>query len=60
MPWIVKALFLLAKTRSGRKLVVAAGLGVIELAQSEKARKLYANARTKVIDPALRQTLSRT
>jgi hypothetical protein len=48
MPWIVKALFLLAKTRSGRKLFLTAGLGVIELAQSEQARKLYANARTKV------------
>ena len=60
MPWIVKALFVLAKTRRGRKLVLAAGLGMIELAQSDQARKLYANARTKVIDPALRQTLSRT
>lgn len=48
MPWIVKALFLLARTRRGRKLVLAAGLGAIELAQSEQARKLYATARTKV------------
>ena len=60
MPWILKALLLLAKTRSGRKLVLAAGLGMIELAQSEQARKLYANARSKIVDPALRQTLTRT
>jgi hypothetical protein len=59
MPWIVKALFLLARSRRGRKLLLAAGLGVVDLAQSDQARKLYATARTKVIDPALGQTLRR-
>ena len=59
MPWIVKGLFILAKTRRGRELLFAAGLAVIELAQSDRARKLYAKARTSVTDPALRQTLAR-
>ena len=60
MPWLVKGLFVLARTRKGRKLLLAAGLGLLDLAQSDQARKLYATARTKVIDPALRQTLTRT
>jgi hypothetical protein len=59
MPWIVKGLVVLARTRKGRKLLLAAGLGLLDLAQSEQARKLYATARAKVIDPALRQTLTR-
>jgi hypothetical protein len=59
MPWIVKGLFLLAKTRRGRELLFAAGLGVIELARGDRARKLYAKARTSVNDPAIRQTLTR-
>jgi hypothetical protein len=59
MPWIVKALLLLAKTRRGRKLLLAAGLGAVELAKGDRARKLYDSAKTKVIDPAVRQTLSR-
>jgi hypothetical protein len=49
MPWIVKALFVLAKTGRGRKLLLAAGLGLLDLAQSDQARKLYANARAKVL-----------
>jgi hypothetical protein len=60
MPWIVKGLVVLARTRKGRKLLLAAGLGLLDLAQSDQARRLYATARTKVIDPALRQTLTRT
>jgi len=59
MPWIVRGLVVLARTRKGRKLLLAAGLGLLDLAQSDQARKLYTAARTKVIDPALRQTLTR-
>jgi hypothetical protein len=59
MPWIVKGVVVLARTRKGRKLLLAAGLGLLDLAQSDQARKLYATARTRVIDPALRQTLTR-
>ena len=53
MPWIVKGLFVLAKSRTGRQLLLAAGVGAVELARSDQARRLYASARTKVIDPAL-------
>ena len=54
MPWIVKGLFVLAKSRRARKLVFVAGLGAVELAQSEQARKLYGKARTTVNDGARR------
>jgi len=59
MPWIVKALFVLARTRRGRKLLLAAGLGVVELAKSEQARKLYAGARAKVNDSTVRHAFTR-
>src|SRR6266550_1856140 len=58
MPWLVKALFILAKTRRGRRLLFAAGLTVIELARGDRARKLYARAWTSVSDPAIRQGLT--
>jgi hypothetical protein len=35
---------MLMKTRSGRKLFFAVSLGVLELARSERAHKLYAEA----------------
>jgi hypothetical protein len=60
MPWLVKALFVLAKTRRGRKLLFAVGVAAIELAQSDRARKLYAKARTRVDDQAVRQTVTRS
>ena len=50
MPWIVKALFILVKTRRGRELLFAVGLAAIELAQGDRARRLYAKARTSVSD----------
>jgi hypothetical protein len=52
MPWLVKGLFILVKTRKGRELLFTAGLLVAELAQSDEARKLYAKARTSVNDLA--------
>jgi hypothetical protein len=48
MPWVIKALFLLAKSRKGRELAFTAALTAVELAQSERARKLYAKTRTRV------------
>jgi hypothetical protein len=48
MPWVVKALLVLAKTRRGRKLIFSAMLTAAELAQHEQARKLYAKARAHV------------
>ncbi|MGZ4257149.1 MAG: hypothetical protein ACXVRE_05225 [Gaiellaceae bacterium] len=59
MPWLVKALFVLVKTRRGRELLFAVGLGAFELARHERARKLYAQARATVTDPALRRTVTR-
>lgn len=59
MPWILKGLFVLARTKRGRKLLVAAGLGAADLARSDQARKVYARARAKVTGLAARQTLTR-
>jgi hypothetical protein len=44
MPWLAKGLLVLVKTRTGRKLLFATTIGVLELARSEEARKLYAKA----------------
>jgi len=43
MPWILKALFILARSRR-----FAAGVAAIELAQGDRARKLYASVRERV------------
>jgi hypothetical protein len=59
MPWIVKTLFILAKTRRGRKILFATGLAAIELAQSDRARKLYAKARASVNDQAVKKKVTR-
>lgn len=42
MPLLAKGFLMLMKTRSGRKLFFAVSLGVLELARSEQARKVYA------------------
>jgi hypothetical protein len=60
MPWILKALLILAKSRRGRELLFAGGLAVAELARGDRAQKLYAKARSSVADPALRQALTQT
>jgi hypothetical protein len=44
MPWLVKGLFVLAKSRKARQLLFVGGLAAIEVAQGEQARKLYAKA----------------
>ena len=58
MPWIVKALLILAKTRRGRRLLFAVGVAAIELARGERARKLYGKARTRVHDRVVKQTVT--
>jgi hypothetical protein len=58
--WILKGLFVLAKTRRGRKLLFAGALAASELAQGERARKLYAKALSNVNDPAVKQTVTRS
>jgi hypothetical protein len=44
MPWILKGLFVLIKTRRGRKLLFAVGVAAFELVQSDRARTLYGKA----------------
>ena len=44
MPWLAKGFLMLMKTRTGRKLFFAVSLGVLELARSERAHKIYAEA----------------
>ena len=54
MVWLIKALFVLARSRRGRKLLLVAARGVFVAARSDRARKLWATARTKVVDPTAR------
>ena len=42
VPWLIKALLLAAKSRRGRRLLVAGVVGAFELSRSAKARKVYA------------------
>ena len=58
MPWIAKALLLALKTKRGRDLLVAAGLGAVEIAQSERARGLYARAWEVAADPRARRKVA--
>jgi hypothetical protein len=44
MPWILTGLFVLIKTRRGRKLLFGVGVAAFELVQSERARTLYGKA----------------
>jgi hypothetical protein len=54
MPLLAKGLFVLVKSRTGRKILFTTTLAMIELAQSEQARKLYGKARTTFNDGARR------
>jgi hypothetical protein len=54
MPWLLKALLILLKSRRGRRLLFAVGVGVLELARGERARRLYGRARTYVAEQASR------
>ena len=56
MLWLAKALFIVARSRRGRKLLVTASVAAADLAQSERARKLYAKALSRVDQ----QTMART
>jgi hypothetical protein len=55
MVWLVKILLLTAKTRRGRELLFAAALGAYQVARSERAQKLYANAWSAARDPRPRE-----
>jgi len=56
MLWFAKALFIVARSRRGRKLLITAGVAAAELARSERARTLYAKALSRVDQ----QTMART
>ena len=56
MLWLAKALFIVARSRRGRKLLITAGVAAAELAQSERARTLYAKTLSRVDQ----QTMART
>jgi len=45
VPWLAKALLFALKSKRGRELVFAGAVAAVELAQSERARELYAKAR---------------
>jgi hypothetical protein len=59
MPWLVKALLLAVKTKRGRELLFAGGIGAIEIAKSDRARELYARAWEAASDPGPRQKAAR-
>jgi hypothetical protein len=55
MPWLAKALLLALKTKRGRQLLLAGGLGAFEIARGEHARTLYARAWGIATDPRPRR-----
>ena len=59
MPWLAKALLFALKTKRGRELLFAGGIGVIEIARSAQARKVYAKAWQMASDPRPRQQAAR-
>ena len=59
MPWLVKALLLALKTKRGRELLFAGGIGAIEIARSNRARELYTRAWDAVSDPRPRRKAAR-
>ena len=44
MPFLAKGFLMLMKTKTGRKLLFATTVGMLELARSEQAHKVYAKA----------------
>jgi hypothetical protein len=59
MPWRVKALLLALKTKRGRELLFAGGLGAVEIARSKRARRFYAGAWEVATDPRPRRNAAR-
>jgi len=59
MPWLAKALLLALKTKRGRELLLAGGMGAIEIARSERARDVYARAWEMAADPRPRRKAMR-
>jgi hypothetical protein len=59
VPWLAKALLLVLKTKRGRELLFAGGIGAVEIARSEQARRFYAKARELAADPRPRRNVAR-
>jgi hypothetical protein len=55
MPWLAKALLLALKTKRGRALLFAGGMGAIDIARSKRARELYGRAWKVTTDPRPRR-----
>jgi len=55
VPWLIKGLLLAAKSKRGRELLFAGALGAVELARSDRARKLGAKAWGAASDPDRRK-----
>jgi hypothetical protein len=55
MLWLAKVLLVALRTKRGRELLLTGGTGAIELARSERARRLYARAWTVASDPRPRE-----
>lgn len=55
MPWLAKALLLALKTKRGRELLFAGGIGALDMARSKRARELYARAWEAASDPRPRR-----
>ena len=55
MPWLAKALLLALKTKRGRKLLLAGGLGAVDIARSRRARELYVRAWEAAASPRPRE-----
>ena len=59
MPWLVKALLLVLKTKRGRRLLLAGGAGAVEIARGERARRVYIRAWDAAADPRPRHKAAR-
>jgi len=51
VPWLLKGIVLVARSRRGQELLFAGALAAVELARSEQARKVYGKARSGLTDP---------
>jgi len=57
MPFLVKGLLIALRSAAGRKLLLAAAVGVVEVARSDRARAAYAKARELATDPEVRRAV---
>jgi hypothetical protein len=58
VPWILKALLLVAKSKRSRELLFTGTLAAVELAKSDRARIVYTKAQTRLADARRRALAS--